>query len=73
MVFLVLLAFRGKTAMNLKLCLASIGTAFCLLAGTPSSDWAGAFESARAAYDAKNYYEAAKWSKIAAEIGRAHV
>lgn len=57
--------------MNLKLCLASIGTAFCLLAGTPSSDWAGAFESARAAYDAKNYYEAAKWSKIAAEQGNA--
>ena len=57
--------------MNLKLCLASIGTAFCLLAGTPSSAWAGALENAKAAYDAKNYSEAAKWAKIAAEQGNA--
>ena len=71
MVFLVLLTFRGKTAMNLKLCLASIGTAFCLLAGTPSSAWAGALENAKAAHDAKNYSEEAKWAKIAAEQGNA--
>ena len=57
--------------MNLKLCLASIGTAFCLLAGTPSSAWAGALENAKAAYDAKNYSEEAKWAKIAAEQGNA--